>query len=336
MGIPCNCVPDVSMCDCYPSARESKCIMLYSKEPSNEQIRASGSSCAASCGGISCENELFDCEGLCAGANDYARCNQPITGGSQCITLSPTINVTFRPGMPTVSDDGIQLCCPDGQVVTGCHKTTASPHGNNECAVLPISGGLMCEGHWICKCPGIEIECGPADGSCPPGQTLCGENCCSSGQQCLGGQCCNANKVCGTICCQTTENCITDSAGNQGCGICPYPLCGGRCCGPEEMCLNDSCTACPPSRQCGIRCCPPNEECDLSTGECSPICPPPRERCGAECCHIDTQCITNQCCPMLRACHAPDGSEICCAADQVCQDGTTCVDLPRRKVHIRE
>jgi len=204
-------------------------------------------------------------------------CNSPINSGSHCITIYPNPTQVYLPSSGlTQGSDGIDLCCDNpNDVVTGCTITTAPPHGNGECDPLPIGGGLGCEAHWKCRCPGIQIQCGPPDNTCPPPGTRCGSNkCCEDGIPCIDGECCTAPKTActttgGPVCCPDGMGC---SPGGGGC----CQRCPVSCCPQGQSCINGSChsdPSCPPGRElcpgAPELCCPEGQVC-LNGTTCAP------------------------------------------------------------------
>ena len=272
----CPCTLDVSVCNCRASSRDTICTLEFSKEPSEAARRAAGidPSCVAQCGGVNCSNDMFDCQGLCAAVNPYQMCSGPINSGSRCMTVTPNVTQTYGTGAGlSQAEGGIQLCCANpNDVITGCHVTTAPPHGHGQCHPLPIGGGIGCEAHWICRCPGIEIECGPRADTCQPPRTQCGQNgCCEDGIPCINGACCSAPQT----------PCTSGSA----------PV----CC-PEGMGCSDAQGCC---ERCPVSCCPSGQSCVNGSCQSPPACPPGRELCpGApeHCCPEGLTCLDGTTC----------------------------------------
>jgi len=105
-----------------------------------------------------------------------------------------------------------------------------------------------------CVPPRVQ-ECRDASGNCFIQNCdciVCGNQCCSSGQQCAGGVCCPSSQVCGNRCCPSGT------------------VCSGGACSPVSPCGTET--------PCGGGCCP--------TG--FTVCCPG----GKECCPAGTRCVT--------------------------------------------
>ena len=309
----CPCVLDVSACSCQAGSRETVCTLDFSKKPSPQMIREAGLGplCVPQCGGVLCSKDMFDCAGLCAAVNPYQMCEGPINSGSRCITVAPNPTETYGSTVGlSQSSEGIELCCPNpNEVIIGCTVTTSPPHGYGQCEPLSIGGGLGCQAQWICRCPGIEIQCGPPDNTCPAPSTQCGENdCCEEGIPCIDGTCCTTPQ---TPCTETgVPVCCPEGMGCSATGGC-CERCPTVCCPPGRSCLNGICSPCSAGQQ---------------------ECPGPNQ--STLCCPTGSICTAGACCPNLRYC--PGATPQCCPEGSICENGTTCSTSQSRKVFIRQ
>ncbi len=79
-----------------------------------------------------------------------------------------------------------------------------------------------------------------------PAESVCGSNCCSSGQTCSDGACVNPSSNCGAYTCSAGEFCC----GNTNCCYSNQTCCGKNCCYPNEECCNGIC--CNPGQTCNV------------------------------------------------------------------------------------
>lgn len=160
------------------------------------------------------------------------------------------------------------------------------------CRALPCCDGTTCNGAHICEGPKI----------CEAGETVCGRECCPSGQACLDGACCNLTD-CGGHCCLGA--CVN--------GSCCYGTeCNGSCCPSPRSCCGDQC-------------------CDGTCISGSQCCPSYRQACGNVCCDAGLRCTdpstsTCQRCPdgTTGVLDAISGETVCCAPGVIACGGVCC------------
>ncbi|MBQ1926541.1 MAG: VCBS repeat-containing protein [Proteobacteria bacterium] len=172
---------------------------------------------------------------------------------------------------------------------------------------------------------------------------------CKAGEICVNKKCepC-PHVVCGDKCCGENEVCEADKCSlktAEGCDSCS----------PDQICEDQTCKACP-NAVCDQVCCSEGQVCDLftkkcavagmdggapcnglfcfegqvcsETGECAVRCDDGRYGCGdnAVCCDANSECFEDTYCRVV--CDADQtmcgkvGAEVCCAADQVCEQDT--------------
>jgi hypothetical protein len=133
---------------------------------------------------------------------------------------------------------------------------------------------------------------------CPTGD-VCGNNCCSSTDQCLPNKTCcpKGNAVCGGTCCPDPND--TCDPNTNTCKVgCPGggAICGATCCSAGQTCLTivpppfPITMCCPTGDVCGNICCPPPNICDPTTKTCKPNCTGGTTVCGQSCCGASQLC----------------------------------------------
>jgi len=317
-GVDCPCSPPPQdTCACWPSCIGTVGVFNWKKEPNPSQLGGCGPLCTKFCA-----EDKFDCRNLCDAFNPYHLCAGGGPSGSQCMTIRPNPVYVYSPGAPSPPGGlEIPLCCPDGQVISGC-----SVEGGYGCMAGDESSPPSCLSTWTCNCPAIQLICVPAEPSCSDGRPFCGEdgNCCPPGVACIDGACqpCpDSQTLCAGTCCPSGAECVNGACQPP---VCPVnQICGDKCCPSGEQCIDGECQelGCPEPRVlCEGACCPEGQEC--TAGQCqAPSCPEPRVLCENICCPLGEQCIDGVCqqlvCPEPRVlCEG-----VCCPEGQVCTAG---------------
>jgi hypothetical protein len=200
-------------------------------------------------------------------------------------------------------------------VLIMCDLMTCSPAGST------CVNGACCPTSKTCgsatnkRCCAADRQCDPITGQCcliggvlPGGgccnpASVCGPNCCQTGQSCLGQQiCCSQANICGSSCCMAGQTCL--QSGNTGvcCGA-GQIVCAGQCC--TGQCIGSVCCS-DPSLVCGQTCCQAGSQCLL--GRCCPA----TQVCNQQCCPSGSVCINNQCAPPGST---PCGMSFCLAGE---------------------
>lgn len=156
-GASCMCPPAIP-CDCSPAADGSVCLMNMVGKPVGFDLWKQWANVPDCCNyeatcSYSCSVFVFDCAAACNIFKSYfvSRC-AGVNAGSQnpgrCMDFSAGINGHTAQ---------FELCCPAGQVITGCNLD--SSFGSGDCE--PLSPPGLCAGVFKCNCSGVGISCGP-------------------------------------------------------------------------------------------------------------------------------------------------------------------------------
>jgi len=164
-GGACPC-PIPIPCSCTPGTDGGKvCVMSQTGKPigAYNWLRATNqpACCEGEIGCIyECSFPVFDCDEICQLFQAYFQSVCAGIGGGN----GPGRCIEFNAGV-NGSSAKVKLCCPEGQVVTGCSPDSSFGGGN--CNVIGggdgpiIDGGALCSGAFMCDCPGVQISCGP-------------------------------------------------------------------------------------------------------------------------------------------------------------------------------
>jgi hypothetical protein len=209
-------------------------------------------------------------------------------------------------------------CCEDGENCQSDNATCCKNelwgkdiNGVDKCCQIKLCGNICCNSNQSC---GKDKNNNPTCCS----SKLCGTNntCCD-----LTGENCQSDNA---TCCKD-ELWGKDKLGNNKC--CLKPLCNGICCDSNEECDSDTnkCVSCS-TITCNGDCCPLNYKCykGLTTKKCCN-----QELCGDNCCESEQTCMPDKtCCDMpcekgKKCC--PDGYS-CTTNDICCKDNISCVD----------
>jgi len=248
----------------------------------------------------SCDGSSLCCGPMCSAGTTSQDCNYPhCSPGATCCTGEDNGN-------------GVDSSCCDSQ--SDCCGGTC---------LEGIFAGDRCINQsqgYFCYASQTGDVCGNT--CCPPDQPSCRSStpapiCCASG---AGDLCTFAT---GTECCPAaTPKCLEGST----CCAANDTYCGG-CCPPPGTCAGGKTCCNAPDVVCGTNCC------DVASGE---TCTPARSRCcggdlgltttpcGSDCCTDGQEvCLNDACCPTARAC-----GTTCCAAGDVCNNGTCVLSCP--------
>lgn len=205
--------------------------------------------------------------------------------------------------------------CSESQNVTGCENDdqcgTHMVCDEGRCIPdLPeCVSGVLCGN--VCCSEGEECVAGRCAEPCTGDSSRCGGDCCEIDEVCLVEGCCADDRVCGETCCALAESCR-----DGRCSDCPRELCDDECCDSGEVCLEGGC--CDLDRVCGDEgCCGRGEEC--VDGSCVDACE--GVRCAGECCAPGESCLEGLCQP---PCETDLCGGVCCARGEVCADGACC------------
>ena len=270
-----------------------------------------------------------------------------------CVTITCDDGIVCRDGRCQTVDPCTGIDCDEGELcVEGqcripCGLTTCEPGQicrDNACHDTIMCGDTLCEPGNVCR-----------DGACKP---LCGDVVCGDHQTCIDGVCtdlcggrvcgigeacvndiCRQLEPCGETYCPFGDYCIDEKCWSAG-------DCNGIDCGEAYFCFAQ--VTCKPFEPCGDVLCAGDEICDPETTACvpGPVCIDGRNRCGSECCDDQSFCGDRDfCCDRANTCGAncctdgetcenevchktcdagvsrctlEDGSEICCAAGEIC------------------
>jgi hypothetical protein len=152
-------------------------------------------------------------------------------------------------------------------------------------------------------CAGAILAAAAAQAGCDANSVGCIARC--SATRCCPKRCGAPNPLePGSGCCDSNEQCVSQSDPNGRHGCCPagQSVCGGSCCAPGERCCGDTC--CPPGWFCINNVCTQYP----SFGEYTPAppthippvaangaCPPGHTRCRNQCCPPGMTCCAYGC-----------------------------------------
>lgn len=201
---------------------------------------------------------------------------------------------------------GEGYACEDGECVEKSEVKPDPEPGTHD-------GCDACKAGEIC----VSDTCKP----CP--NVVCDGKCCGDKEICTDGDCVAASEVNGCDWCTRDQICEENV-----CKPCPNVVCSDVCCAEGEGCdlFTHKCAAADSdgSLPCGGRYCFEDQVC-TETGECAVECKDGRLGCGDNgvCCAADSECFEGERCRVVcaegLAMCGKAGEEICCAADQVCE-----------------
>jgi len=261
-----------------------------------------------------------------------------VTLGIICLTVlsaQANIRISFKGRCPTFADS-IKNCC--GSIIT-------DSEGNLTCTEI-CDSGEVCTPAGCCE-NGTDVYRNASGAyQCCKG-TVCGTNCCESGQECMEGNCCQTGQVLCNGECQdkptvNENNC--EKLSDDECSVI------SKCTDGQECDGAGNCVEAKPDLCEGVVCdesaC---ETCNPETGTCETACGESQTCCSGACCDYgcdgsdSTKCLCLNgescgkiCCGVNESCNngvceCSDGTQkcgdICCQEGQTCKDGTTCCDI---------
>jgi len=277
-----------------------------------------GPCCAVGCpGGGCCAKDTTCCGNGCCESGSQTCATATDAGGDPfiycCPSSAPNLELLgYQYSEVDVNETMEVVCCPKGS--TGCTGNTCC-RSDQYCANRVY--GLCCsKGQSLCAgfcCGGTCLKTAFGSEICCPKGSLCGSNCCSTGDRCLpspgGPICCwNGGQLCGSQCCGGGAICrdgqcyYGSPCGNTHCGLANPVCCNGVCCSPNQTCVNGQCTGtqCPtvgggwfkmqeePCPDTPGMCCLFTSECCASVKQC---CATGTECCSARGCVPTGMCV---------------------------------------------
>ena len=335
----CNngrCVPNGEACGfsfCYDThvCRSDKCVLK-----------------GEACGSVSCASYEKCREQKCTPGGDacgdtYCQINEKcvddacVPAGEKCGSVYCYANELCRDGKCAPNGDpcGDTWCyagemCRDN--VCGIPRETC---GDTKCFVTEncidgvcvqpaeFCGGIAClldetclnnSCHGAGDCNGLACNEGEtcAQGACRIAGS-CGGYACFRGESCKNNEC-RSDGDCDGISCWFSEYCLMES-------MCVSRVkCGDVLCEENDLCENDVCVKNPycinGTERCGSDCCELSQFCGIRKHCCDF-----GVTCGHDCCDEGEVCINEMChkdCGDLEYCAQADGTEVCCASDEMC------------------
>lgn len=281
----------------FPRSGRAACI------PPGEACRI-GDDC---CDGFTCFEAVCDCPSGYFDAD--GRCDPPTRGDPECLTEGGGCSSNAD----CCIDDGLTcqegVCLPAITVEVGCSEIGGPCGVDLVCCGSPAT---TCPSSGICACakPLILDRTGlTCVATCSYPDEPCTDDspCCEGAGTCLHGlcRCPDDLRPCGATCVDPTVRYRRDP---KNCGARGAPcrddeiFCEGVCVATEALSSDpdhcgDCCTACHPEDIC----------CDGTCGQ-----------------PFSSHVLGNVCCESVQICAPGDGTEICCAAGEVCHNGGCC------------